>query len=634
MTDPREHELIAWLQQAVADAVGAEPAAIDPDRPLTELGLASRDAVALVADLEDHLDRELDATLVWTTPTITLLARRLLHGDEATTPSGSETKAPPAGAGDEVAIVGLGCRLPGGIEGPDALWRLLLAGDDAVGEVPVGRWEQFTPSDPASQAALEGATRRGGFLADVAGFDAEFFGITPREAQLMDPQQRLLLEVAHEALLHAGIAPAALKGSATGVFVGMCANEYSHLTTAELQRVDAWTSTGSALSIAANRLSYLLDLRGPSMTTDTACSSSLVAVHQAARAIADGDIDQALVGGVNLLLSPAITISFDQAGALAPDGRCKPFSADADGIVRAEGCGVVVLKRLRDARRDGDRVLAVVRGSGVNSDGRSNGMMAPNPLAQEALLRAVYARAGLDPRTVDYVEAHGTGTLLGDPIEAGALAAVLGAGRDADQPLLLGSVKSNLGHLEGAAGIAGLIKVVLALHHDLLPPSINYAGPNPHIAFDRARLDVVTEPRGWPRHDGVARAGVSAFGFGGTNAHVVLEEPSEPARPAAPDADGAPVTLLVSAATEPRLRAEAAALAAWIEDDDAPLADVAHTLARRRGIGPVRAGVTTRDREGAARGLRAIADGTDAPGVTAPVTVPRGGTPGRGDVWV
>ena len=640
--DPAELELIAWLRDAIADVLDLDADAIDPDRPLTELGLSSRDAVGLVGDLEDHLDRDLDATLVWKTPTITLIARRLIHGDEAVadTPAPSVTVSPAPAAdddGDRVAIVGLGCRLPGGIEGPDDLWRLLLDGGDAVGEVPEGRWEQFTPADPSAQAIVEATQRRGGFLADVAGFDAEFFGITPREAELMDPQQRMLLEVAHEALLHAGIAPSALKGSATGVFVGMCANEYSHLTTADLARIDAWTSTGSALSIAANRLSYLLDLRGPSMTTDTACSSSLVAVHQATRAIADGDIDQAVVGGVNLLLAPAITVNFELGGALAPDGRCKPFSSDADGIVRAEGCGVVVLKRLRDARRDGDRVLAVVRGTGVNSDGRSNGMMAPNPLAQEALLRDVYQRAGIDPASVDYVEAHGTGTLLGDPIEAGALASVLGAGRDEDRPLLLGSVKSNLGHLEGAAGVAGLIKLVLSLQHDRLPPSINYAGPNPHIRFTESRLRVVDEAQPWPRYAGTARAGVSAFGFGGTNAHIVIEESGEPApAPAsAPDDDGL-VTLQLSARSEPRLRAEAARLAAWLTADgrDTPLRDIAHTLARRRDAEPVRSAVTARGREAVAASLAALADGLDAPGIAGPVSAPRGPETDRGDVWV
>lgn len=639
--DPRELELVAWLREAIADVLDLEPEAIDPDRPLTELGLSSRDAVGLVGDLEDHLDRDLDATLVWKTPTITLLARRLVHGDdpvaEAAPAPAAAAQGAPADDGDRIAIVGLGCRLPGGAHGPSALWELLVGGVDATSDVPEGRWEQFTPADPAAQALVDATQHRGGFLGDVAGFDAEFFGITPREAELMDPQQRMLLEVAHEALLHAGIAPSSLRGTATGVFVGMCANEYSHLTTADLARIDAWTSTGSALSIAANRLSYLLDLRGPSMTTDTACSSSLVAVHQAVRAIADGEIDQAVVGGVNLLLAPAITINFELGGALAPDGRCKPFSEDADGIVRAEGCGVVVLKRLRDARRDGDRVLAVVRGSGVNSDGRSNGMMAPNPLAQEALLRDVYARAGVDPATVDYVEAHGTGTLLGDPIEAGALAAVLGAGREADRPLLLGSVKSNLGHLEGAAGIAGLIKLVLALHHDLLPASINFAGPNPHIPFDEARLRVVDEARPWPRYDGIARAGVSAFGFGGTNAHVVVEEPAEPVAPSAGEHDDAVVTLALSAASEPRLRDEAAALAAWLgAARDVPLGDIAHTLARRREAGSVRAAVSGRGRTAIATALDALArtGEPDILGVAGPVSVPRRGAASRGDVWV
>ena len=640
MTDPRqaqEHELVEWLRAAVGELLDLDAEAVDPDRPLTELGLSSRDGVGLVGELEDHLDRDLDATMIFKTPTITLLVRKLLFDEdppEAETPTSGvriNTNSNGDGAGraadddDAIAVVGLGCRLPGGVHGPRQLWDFLLEGGDAVREVPEDRWEQFTPPGAAASAVVQGLNRWGGYLDDVSGFDADFFGISPREAELMDPQQRMLLEVAWEALDHAGIAPASLRGSSTGVFVGMSGNEYSHLTTKHLEKVDAYVSTGSALSIASNRLSYLLDLRGPSMTVDTACSSSLVAIHQATNSIASGEISTAIVGGVNLVLAPAISFTFDQAGALAPDGRCKSFSADADGIARAEGCGVVVLKRLADARRDGNHVLAVIRGSAVNQDGRSNGITAPNPAAQEALLRTAYSNTDIDPHSVDYVEAHGTGTLLGDPIEAGALGSVLGGvDRDATHPLLLGSAKSNFGHMEAAAGVVGFIKLVLSLYHDKIPPSLHFSAPNPHIKFDEDHISVVTQPTDWPRYAGVARAGVSAFGFGGTNAHIILEESGDRNRRGAgpmANEDEHVTTLVFSGAQETRVRAAAAALAPWLESSAGKavaLRDVAHTLARTRVPGKVRGSVTARGRDALVIALRALAEGLDAPNVVAP----------------
>ncbi|WP_143263084.1 type I polyketide synthase, partial [Amycolatopsis pretoriensis] len=440
----------AWL----LDRLGP----VDPDRPLQETGLSSRDATALAADLGEFVGRPLDVTLVWQYPTVDALAAYLSTGDSVVTSPAQREEEP-------IAIVGLGCRLPGGIDSPEAFWRFLDSGGDGVGDVPEGRWETFAPAGD-----LAGLPLRGGFLDDVAGFDAEFFGITPREALAMDPQQRILLEVAWAALEHAGIPPSGLRGSRTGVFVGLSATEYGSLTMTDVAGVDVWSGTGAAASIAANRLSYLLDLRGPSLTLDTACSSSLVAVHQAMQSLRRGESEIALAAGVNVLLAPGITAGFHRAGVLAADGHCKPFAAAADGIARGEGCGVVVLKPLRAAR--GDRILAVLRGSAVNSDGRSNGLTAPNPLAQAELLRSAYGSSGVEPSSVDYVEAHGTGTPLGDPLEAGALSAVLG--RPVDRPLLLGSVKSNLGHLEGAAGIAGLLKVVLAMTHRRLPPTLGF----------------------------------------------------------------------------------------------------------------------------------------------------------------
>jgi polyketide synthase 13 len=395
---------------------------------------------------------------------------------------------------------------------------LLTDGRDAVGTVPGGRWERFVPDGSVLPADLG---RHGGFLDGVEEFDAEFFGIAADEAVALDPQQRMLLEVTREALDHAAIPAPSLAGTRTGVFVGISGTEYAHLTAGRPESVTPWTAAGASLGVAAGRVSYALDLRGPSLAVDTACSSSLVAVDHAVRALADGTCDAALAAGVNVLLSPTVTLGLQRAGALSADGRCKAFDAAADGMVRGEGCGVVVLKRLADAERAGDRVLAVITATEVNSDGRSNGLTAPNAAAQRALLAHAH---GPDGRRLDYVEAHGTGTPLGDPVEAGALGAVLGQGRPAEQPLLLGSVKTNIGHLEAAAGIAGLIKTVLALHHDELPGQLHFAEPNPHIDLDALRLRVLTAPEPWPRYSGTATAGVSAFGFSGTNAHVVLRE--------------------------------------------------------------------------------------------------------------
>ena len=364
---------------------------------------------------------------------------------------------------------------------------------DAITEVPAERFDLHAFYDPDPAAPGKMNTRWGGFLEQVDQFDPHFFGISPREAARMDPQQRLLLEVAWEALEDAGQAAERLAGTQTGVFIGISNNDYGRIQFGDPHRIDAYAGTGNALSIAANRISYLFDLRGPSMAIDTACSSSLVAVHLACRSLWNGESNLALAGGVNLILSPAITINFTKAGVMAPDGRCKAFDARANGYVRSEGAGVVVLKPLSRALADGDPIYAVVRGSAVNQDGRSNGLMAPNPLAQEAVLREAYRRAGVSPGDVQYVEAHGTGTLLGDPIEVSALGAVLGIDRPPERPCAVGSVKTNIGHLEAAAGIAGLIKVALALKHREIPPTLHFAEPNPHIPFDRLPLRVQTD---------------------------------------------------------------------------------------------------------------------------------------------
>ena len=384
---------------------------------------------------------------------------------------------------EPVAIVGIGCRFPGA-SSPRAFWRLLRDGIDAVGEVPADRWpvEEFYHPDPRTPGKMN--SRWGGFLQGVDGFDPHFFGISPREAERMDPQQRLLLEVTWEALEDAGIPPRSLAGSATGVWVGIGMSDYGRWLFEEGALSDAYAGTGGALSIAANRLSYSLDLRGPSMAVDSACSASLVAVDRACRSLWRGETELALAAGVNLLLAPEVTVNFSQAGFLASDGRSKAFDARADGYVRSEGAGVVVLKPLSRARAAGDPIYAVVRGGAVNQDGRSNGLTAPNPRAQERLIADACRDAGVEPSAVQAVEAHGTGTALGDPIEARALGTVLGAGRAPAAPCSLGSVKTNLGHLETAAGIAGLIKMALCLHHRRLVPSLHYEEGNPRIDFE------------------------------------------------------------------------------------------------------------------------------------------------------
>jgi phthiocerol/phenolphthiocerol synthesis type-I polyketide synthase A len=607
-----------WLVDYLVTNIGCSPDEIDFDAPLNDLAVGSSDAVVLTGELSELLGRSVSPVEFWQYPTINALARFLTGGEPE--PVVESSAGPDRGSMDEaIAVIGLGCRFPGDIHGPEALWQFLSEGRSAVGEVPPDRWAWFDDGSPEGAAALSRTTRWGSFLSDVDAFDAEFFEISPSEAAKMDPQQRLLLEVAHEALEHAGIPSQSLRHTQTGVFAGACLGEYGYLASTDLSQVDAWSGTGGALSIIANRVSYFFDLRGPSVTVDTACSSSLVAVHLACQSLRAGDSDLALAAGVNLLLSPAVTRSFDQAEAMSPSGQCHAFDASADGFVRGEGCGVAVLKRLTDALRDGDRVLAVVRGSAVNQDGRSNGLMAPNPAAQMAVLRAAYAAAGVEPREVDYVEAHGTGTLLGDPIEARALGTVLGRGRPADAPLLIGAVKSNLGHLEAAAGIAGFAKAVLALQRGRIPANLGYQTPNPHIPFDNLGLKVVAEHTDWATTGRPRRAGVSSFGFGGTNAHVVLEQGPVIAQ-ATTVPDGAVTTLAVSGKTPERIASMAGMLADWMEGSGAgvALAEVAHTLNHHRSQQPKFATVCVRDRAHAVAGLRALSAGQSAPGVVGP----------------
>ena len=425
---------------------------------------------------------------------------------------------------EPVAVVGIGCRFPGDVAGPDSFWDLLVEGRNAISRIPADRWDAdaFYHPDPLTPGRM--TTKWGGFVPDIAGFDAEFFGITPREAAAMDPQQRMLLEVAWEALENAGIPPDSLSGSRTGVMMGVYFNEYQSMLAASPENVDAYSGTGNAHSITVGRISYLLGLRGPAVAVDTACSSSLVAVHLACQSLRLRETDLALAGGVSITLRPETQIAISAWGLLSPQGRCATFDAAADGFVRGEGAGVVVLKRLTDAVRDGDRVLAVVRGSAVNQDGRSNGVTAPNTAAQCDVIADALRSGDVAPESVNYVEAHGTGTVLGDPIEFEALAATYGRG---DGACALGAVKTNLGHLEAAAGIAGFIKAALAVQRGHIPPNLHFSQWNPAINASATRFFVPTENSRWPTDEGPRRAAVSSFGLGGTNAHVIIEQGPE-----------------------------------------------------------------------------------------------------------
>jgi myxalamid-type polyketide synthase MxaB len=574
---PTAAAIQAWLVERVAGQLGLAASAVAVQKPFVEYGLNSVQAVGLSGELQEWLGCRLAPTLLYAYPTIETLARHLAEG------TASQAPAVVLGEGDTsepIAVVGMGCRFPGGADSPDAFWRLLRDGVDAITEVPADRWDvdAFYDADPEKPGKTY--SRWGGFLGPVDRFDAGFFGVAPREAQAMDPQQRLLLEVAWEALEDAGLAPDKLAGQPGGIYVGASVTDYLRLldATADPAQVDAYTATGNSFSVLAGRLSYFLGLHGPSLVVDTACSSSLVAVHLACQALHRGECRLALAGGVNLILSPMVTLSFSRARMLSPDGRCKTFDASADGFVRGEGCGLVVLKRLSDAVADGDRVLALVRGSAVNQDGRSNGLTAPNALAQEAVVRSALARSGVAPEEVGYVEAHGTGTSLGDPIEVAALGAVLAANRPADRPLLVGSVKTNVGHLEAAAGIAGLMKAILAVRHGEIPPHLHLRERSPYIPWERLPVDIPTKATPWPASGhGRQIAGVSSFGFSGTNAHVLVE--AAPVLPATAAANDRPLHLLsLSARSEPALRELARRHTEYLQaHPDLAAADFCHT---------------------------------------------------------
>ncbi len=510
---------------------------------------------------------------------------------------------------EPIAIIGIGCRLPGA-DSPEAFWNLLIEGRDAIGEVPPDRWDVDRLYDPEPATPGKMYTRRGGFLSSVADFDPTLFGISGREAEKMDPQQRLLLEVTWEAFENAGVPVKSLGNSATGIYVGISNSDYQRLLFRGLDSLHAYSATGTSLSIAANRISYLYNFRGPSIAVDTACSSSLVAAHLACQGLQSGETDLAVAAGVNLILTPEGTITFCQARMMAPDGRCKTFDASADGYVRGEGCGAVILKRLSDAERDGDRILSVIHGTAVNQDGLTNGLTAPNGPSQQEVLKAALENAQLQPQAIELIEAHGTGTSLGDPIEVRSLKNVLGTARDETHPLRLGSVKTNIGHLESAAGIAGLLKLVLSLSNGQIPPHLNFETLNPYIDLGGAHVEIVTEATEWNAKAGNRIAGVSAFGFGGTNCHVIVGDyVAKPTGTKASITQDRPRHLLpLTTQTQDGLPLLAERYLEELQDESVSLADFAHSVAVGRSTLDARTFVNAADKDEAIAALHKLVE--------------------------
>ncbi|MFE7172628.1 type I polyketide synthase [Streptomyces sp. NPDC057616] len=649
--DRRERALREAVLAEAAAVSGGEPyERLDGDSPFTDLGLTSVGAVTLTDRLGETTGLRLPSTLIFDHPTPAALARHLHHtlflpGAEAvqhpTTETGSDADAgADADADDPVVIVSMACRYPGDVNSPDDLWQLVSEGRDAISEFPADRgWDLAALYDPDPDRVGTSYTRSGGFLHQAGQFDAGLFGISPREALAMDPQQRLLLETSWELWERAGLAPSALRDSDTGVFVGLMHGDYSFRLT-EPHDLEAHLALGATGSVASGRIAYVYGLRGPAITLDTACSSSLVALHWAARALRAGECSLAVAGGVTVMATPKAFTAFSRQRNLAPDGRCKSFSAAADGTAWAEGVGLVLLERLSDARRHGHPVLAVLRGSAVNSDGASNGLTAPNGQAQQRLIEQALSDAGLRAGDVDVVEAHGTGTTLGDPIEATALLATYGQGRpETGPPLWLGSVKSNLGHTQAAAGVAGVIKMVQAMRHGELPRTLHAPTPTPHVDWSSGKVELLTESRPWPATDaGPRRAGVSAFGIGGTNAHVILEEPPDPpVLPELPDLPEQPEPRAVArpcsgslvppwllhGADERALRAQARRLAGHLSAHPGlPAAGIALSLAVSRSPLPHRAMVPPGDRTRMTAALHALAEAADGTGVVRAVADP------------
>ncbi|WP_234776279.1 type I polyketide synthase, partial [Mycobacterium tuberculosis] len=629
--------LLGLVRLHIATVLGnITPEAIDPDKAFQDLGFDSLTAVEMRNRLKSATGLSLSPTLIFDYPTPNRLASYIRTELAGLPQEIKHTPAVRTTSEDPIAIVGMACRYPGGVNSPDDMWDMLIQGRDVLSEFPADRgWDLAGLYNPDPDAAGACYTRTGGFVDGVGDFDPAFFGVGPSEALAMDPQQRMLLELSWEALERAGIDPTGLRGSATGVFAGVMTQGYGMFAA---EPVEGFRLTGQLSSVASGRVAYVLGLEGPAVSVDTACSSSLVALHMAVGSLRSGECDLALAGGVTVNATPDIFVEFSRWRGLSPDGRCKAFAAAADGTGFSEGGGMLVLQRLSDARRLGHPVLAVVVGSAVNQDGASNGLTAPNGPSQQRVVRAALANAGLSAAEVDVVEGHGTGTTLGDPIEAQALLATYGQDRgEPGEPLWLGSVKSNMGHTQAAAGVAGVIKMVLAMRHELLPATLHVDVPSPHVDWSAGAVELLTAPRVWPAGARTRRAGVSSFGISGTNAHVIIE-----AVPVVPRRGGGwagpVVPWVVSAKSESALRGQAARLAAYVRGDDGlDVADVGWSLAGR-SVFEHRAVVVGGDRDRLLAGLDELAGDQLGGSVVRGTATAAGKTvfvfPGQGSQWL